>query len=220
MVELYIAIYILSLEIQLMKTIGDLFSAGTETTATAIRWAVLFFLYHPEVQERMREEMSDVIGSSKFPNMENREDLPYCEAVVTEVLRCSNIVPLSVPHGVVCDTYFRGYFIPKDAIIVPNLDSVLHDPDMFPDPEEFRPDRFINDQGEFVNNEALIPFSSGRRICLGESLARMELFLFLTCMVQRFQFLPEVNSPLPSRKGILGITRSPEPYLCRILSIQ
>ncbi|CAC5368545.1 Cytochrome P450 2W1,Cytochrome P450 2C4,Cytochrome P450 2D15,Cytochrome P450 2D16,Cytochrome P450 2C1,Cytochrome P450 daf-9,Cytochrome P450 2F3,Cytochrome P450 2B15,Cytochrome P450 2C55,Cytochrome P450 2F1,Cytochrome P450 2C23,Cytochrome P450 2C9,Cytochrome P450 2F2,Cytochrome P450 2D1,Cytochrome P450 2D6,Cytochrome P450 2H1,Cytochrome P450 2C5,Cytochrome P450 2A8,Cytochrome P450 18a1,Cytochrome P450 2C20,Cytochrome P450 2E1,Cytochrome P450 2C25,Cytochrome P450 2A12,Cytochrome P450 2H2,Cytochrome P450 2C39 len=188
---------------QLLKTILDLFAAGTETTSTAVQWFIVLLVNHPEVQSLMRREINDVIGTSRYPCMEERQKLPYTDAVLHEVLRFGCIGPLALPHGLTQDLNYKGYVIPKDSMLIPNLHSVLYDPEVFEDPETFRPTRFLDAERKLVNVDKVLTFSLGRRACLGESLARMEFFLFATSLVQRFKLLPSDPNHLPSLKGKL-----------------
>ncbi|XP_062621579.1 cytochrome P450 2C28-like [Saccostrea cucullata] len=204
---------------QLIKILGDLFVAGTETTSTALRWFAVFMIRNPEVQEKMRKEINDVIGNSRYPTMNDRPNLPYTEAVLHEVLRIGCIVPLSVPHGLKNDFKFKEFVIPKDAILIPNLYSVLFDSNVFEDPEVFRPERFLDAEGRLINTDKVITFSVGRRVCLGESLARMELFLFASSIVQRFRILPADPQQIPPLKGVLGVTYGPKDVLLKATSV-
>ncbi|XP_071134474.1 cytochrome P450 2H2-like [Mytilus edulis] len=205
---------------QLLKTIGDLFVAGTETTSTAVQWFIVLLINHPEVQTLMRQEISDVIGTSRYPCMDDRGKLPYTEAVLHEVLRFGGIAPLAIPHGLTKDFIYKGHVIPKDAILIPNLHSVLNDPEIFEEPEKFRPSRFLDADRKLVNVDKVMVFSLGRRVCPGESLARMEFFLFTTSLVQRFKLLPSDPNKLPLLKGKLGITLAPEQYTFRAVGVE
>ena len=98
---------------QLLQCIGDLFVAGTETTATALKWFIVFMLNKPDIQQRMREEILRVVGDSRFPSDKDRINLPYCDATLHETLRLGNISAMGVPHGLTRDLEFRGYTIPK-----------------------------------------------------------------------------------------------------------
>jgi cytochrome P450 len=113
--------------------------------------------------------------------------MPYTEAVIAETLRHSSIVPHGVEHRALRDTEYKGYLIRKGDIISPNLYSIHHDPGIWGDPENFRPERFLSPDGKTLKkHEALLAFSVGRRQCLGESLARDMLFLFAANVFQRF----------------------------------
>lgn len=202
---------------QLLSTMGDLFGAGTETTTSAFRWAVVYLINNIDVQQKMRKEIDDVVGFGRFPSMSDKPNLPYCEAVVQETLRLGNVVPFSLPHHVSEDIDFNGYTIPKNAVLLPSLDSVVFDEHLFPDCCTFKPERFIDGNGKFCGQEKILSFSLGRRVCLGESLARMELFLYLTSLIQRFECLsPEGESP-PSIIGELGLTHSPKIFNFRAI---
>ncbi|XP_046558215.1 cytochrome P450 2U1-like [Haliotis rubra] len=200
----------------LVSVIVDLFGAGTVTTATIILWTLVYLLHNPDVQEKCFQEIKENIGQSRLPSMKDKINVPYVEATIMEVLRRADIVPTSLPHTVPHDVQFRGYTFPKGVPVIVMLDSVLQDPDVWGDPDNFRPDRFLDDTGKIVKKEEFIPFSLGRRVCLGESMARMELFLFLTTMIQRFKFVP-VDGQMPSLDAIIGLTYSPKPFLVKAI---
>ncbi|XP_005111347.1 cytochrome P450 2U1 [Aplysia californica] len=202
-------------EKNLTRVIANLFVAGTETTASTILWCYLFLLHHPDVQEKIYKEICEHIGTHRVPTMQDKPKLKYLQAVIYETLRLANIVPLSLTHMVTEDTELRGYVIPKGAIVVPNLYSALMDEKVWGDPQNFRPERFLDSQGNIVKKEELIPFSLGRRVCLGEALAQMELILYLSTMFQRFEFLPADPSNLPPINGVFGVTMPPEAFQIR-----
>ena len=203
---------------QLSKVVGDLVGAGAETTASTIRWAVLILINFPEIQLRLQTDIDRVITNERQPCLDDKKDLPYVEAFIMEVLRFANVAPLAVPHATLDDdVIFEGYFIPKNTSVILNLDSIFFDPDVFKDPESFNPDRFLDDNGNVLKPKEFLPFSIGRRVCLGEAVARMELFLFLTAIIKEFDFLPADESVVPKVEGSLGITYSPHPFKVRVV---
>ncbi|XP_035997290.1 cytochrome P450 2J2-like [Fundulus heteroclitus] len=194
----------------------DLFAAGTETTTTTLHWGLLYMIYYPDIQERVHAEINAVIGSSRQPAVADRENMPYTDAVIHEIQRMGNILPLNVARMTSKDTTLDKYSIPKGTIIIATLHSVLHDESMWETPHSFNPQHFLDQDGKFRKRDAFMPFSAGKRVCLGEQLARMELFLFFTSLLQRFKFSPPPGEQ-PSLEYKLGATHCPKPYrLCAV----
>ncbi|XP_041912202.1 cytochrome P450 2J6-like [Alosa sapidissima] len=189
----------------------DLFVAGSETTSTTLRWSFLYMAKYPEVQEKVQAEIDRVIGQSRLPTMADRADMPYTDAVIHEIQRIGNIAPLGLPRYTTKDVQLGDYLIPKGTEIIANLTSVMFDKEEWETPHTFNPGHFLNKEGKFVKNPAFIPFSAGKRVCLGESLAKMELFLFFTSFLQRYTFsMPAGVKPVMDFR--FGITLAPQPY--------
>uniref|UniRef100_A0A3B4GJT2 Cytochrome P450 2J2-like n=1 Tax=Pundamilia nyererei TaxID=303518 RepID=A0A3B4GJT2_9CICH len=194
----------------------DLFIAGSETTTTTLNWGLLYMICYSDIQERVQAEIDAVIGSSRQPSMADRENMPYTDAVIHEIQRVGNIIPLNLAHSAIKDTTIDKYTIPKGTIILASLDSVLHDESMWETPHSFNPEHFLDQDGKFRKREAFLPFSAGKRVCIGEQLARMELFLFFTSLLQRFSFSAPAGEQ-PSLEFQLGAIRCPKPYrLCAV----
>ncbi|KAJ8283590.1 hypothetical protein COCON_G00024400 [Conger conger] len=199
-------------------TVYHLFAAGTDTTATTLRWGLLLMAKYPHIQDQVQEELSRVIGDRE-PRMEDRRNLPYTDAVIHEIQRVADIAPLSLFHITSCDVTFQGYLIKKGTTVIPLLTSVLHDEDEWETPHSFNPGHFLDEKGCFIKRDAFMPFSAGRRACLGESLARMELFLFFTFLLQRFRFTPSpgVSEDELDLTPSLLFTLNPSPHqLCAV----
>ncbi|XP_060933844.1 cytochrome P450 2J2-like isoform X1 [Limanda limanda] len=194
----------------------DLIEAGTETAATTLRWALVYMINYPEIQKKVQDEIDRAIGQSRQPTMADRPNLPYTDAAIHETQRMGNIVPMGFPKMASKDATLGGYFIPKGTGITTLLSSVLFDKNEWETPDTFNPNHFLDAEGQFRRRDAFLPFSAGKRVCLGEPLARMELFLFFTSLLQRFTFSP-VPGEMPSLEGVLGFTHSPDEF--RMLAI-
>ncbi|XP_068817888.1 cytochrome P450 2C18-like isoform X2 [Capricornis sumatraensis] len=197
----------------LIASVFDLFGAGTQTTSTTLRYGLLLLLKHPEVTAKVQEEIDRVIGRHRSPCMQDRSHMPYMDAVVHEIQRYIDLVPTNLPHAVTCDVKFRNYVIPKGMTIITSLSSVLHDDKEFPNPEVFDPAHFLDESGNFKKSDYFMAFSAGKRNCVGEGLARMELFLFLTTILQKFT-LESVVDPkdLDTTPVSSGFGHVPPPY--------
>ncbi|XP_062971619.1 cytochrome P450 2D17-like [Cynocephalus volans] len=201
----------------LRMVVTDLFSAGMVTTSTTLTWALLLMILHPDVQRRVQQEIDEVIGQMRQPELKDQDHMPFTTAVVHEVQRFGDIIPLGVPHMTSRDIEVQGFLIPKGTKLITNLSSVLKDENVWEKPFRFYPEHFLDAQGRFVKQEAFMPFSAGRRACLGEPLARMELFLFFTCLLQHFTFSVPAGQPPPSDHGRFAFLVTPTPYqLCAV----
>ncbi|XP_064189689.1 cytochrome P450 2J2-like [Anguilla rostrata] len=198
-------------EFNLIMCALDLFLAGTETTSTTLRWALLYMMKYPDIHEKVQAEIDRVIGQSRQPTMADRADMPYTDAVIHEIQRMGNIVPLNMPRIASNDTTLGGYFLPKGTAIMTNLSSVLFDKTVWQTPDTFNPGHFLDSDGKFVRQDAFMPFSAGKRVCLGEQLARMELFLFFVFIFQKFSFSPVQGVEL-NLEGQIGSTLTPVPF--------
>ena len=198
----------------LIMTMSEVFIAGMETTASTLCWALLYLIHNPEVQQMLHQELDQVIGPHRLPELGDKKNLPYLEATITETLRISSLVPLSVPHKAKVDTTLQGYRIPKGTTVLTNLWSLHHDPDIWDDPNSFSPERFLDQDGNFVapKFDSFLPFSAGRRVCLGEPLARIQLFLVLARLLHNFRFENPPGCDLPTLKPITGIVLIPQPF--------
>ncbi|XP_069584415.1 cytochrome P450 2K4-like isoform X2 [Ranitomeya imitator] len=198
----------------LTALVSDLFGAGMETTSTTLSWGILLMMKYPEIQLKVHNEIERVIGSAQ-PQTEHRKQMPYTDAVIHEILRFGDIAPSGL-HSTSQDVTFHGYFIPKGASVIALLHSALRDKDYFEKPYEFYPEHFLDSNGNFKKNEAFIPFSIGKRSCAGEILAKMEIFLFFTSLLQNFTFHPPPGAKLDLTPA-LGLTNAPQPYkMCAV----
>ncbi|XP_063752809.1 cytochrome P450 2F2-like isoform X2 [Eleginops maclovinus] len=198
-------------DLMIMYTL-DLHFAGTDTTSNTLLTGFLYLMTYPHIQERCQQEIDNVLGGKDQASFDDRHNMPYVQAMIHEIQRVANTVPLSVPHCTIKDTELMGYSIPKGTLIIPNLTSVLNEEGQWKFPNEFNPENFLNDQGEFVKPEAFMPFSAGPRMCLGEGLARMELFLILVTLLRKFNFIWPEDAGKPDYTPVYGVTLTPKPY--------
>ncbi|KAJ7457987.1 cytochrome P450 [Mycena galericulata] len=155
---------------------ASLFGGGADTTVAAISSFFLAMALYPEVQSTAQAEIDRVVTSNKrLPQFSDRPNLPYVECVMREVLRWNPIGPLGLPHLLTKDDIYRGYHLPAGSIVMVNVWSILRDPVVFPDPLEFRPERFINDKRAL--DVANCIFGFGRRACPGIHFAEASMFI-------------------------------------------
>ncbi|XP_077573613.1 cytochrome P450 2J6-like [Stigmatopora nigra] len=192
----------------------DLFIAGTETSSKTLQWGLIFLVQNPQIQGKVQAEIERVVGPSRSPEMSDRARMPYTNAVIHEIQRMANIVPLNGTRMAAKDTKLGDYVIPKGSTVLTVLTSVLFDENEWETPHTFNPGHFLDADGHFVKRKAFLPFSAGKRTCLGESLARMEIFLFLVAILQKFTFSAVEGVEL-SYEGTVGLTRSPYPFEIR-----
>uniref|UniRef100_A0ACB8FB99 Uncharacterized protein n=1 Tax=Sphaerodactylus townsendi TaxID=933632 RepID=A0ACB8FB99_9SAUR len=163
------------------------------------------WLFHRKVQK----ELEDVFGSSQSFGYQDRKKVPYTNAVIHEIQRIQYVFLFGVPRQNEKDVHILGYHIPKRTFIVADLRSVLVDPKQWETPDKFNPNHFLDKDGNFVAKEAFLPFGAGTRVCLGEQLARIELFVFFTRLLRAFTFqIPEGVKDL-SLEPVVGFTVHP-----------
>lgn len=188
-------------------------------TLYTVDWSLALLANNPEMQQRMYTEIAEQVGNCHAPTAQERSKLPYVVAFYMEVMRFCNITIQSLPRAATADTKLGGYTIPTNAMLRPDFDSIFADETIWGDPGVFRPDRFLDEYGAFQNNKFFKPFSYGPRDCLGTSFGKMELFLLISSVVQKFKILRPEGADL-SMKTIDGEFRfghAPKPY--RIIAI-
>ena len=152
------------------------------------------------------------ITGGRVPTLGDRSNLPYCDATIMEIQRLACVAPGGIPHVANEDGYLAGYKIPKGTMLLYNIYKFHMDGDYWKEPEAFNPDRFLDGR-----KEQFIPYGMGKRICMGESLARNELFIFSTLILQNFKIdLPTCHEKPDPLKDDLGITRAPKPFYVNI----
>nr|XP_009933374.1 PREDICTED: cytochrome P450 2C5-like [Opisthocomus hoazin] len=172
----------------LVMSVFDLFGAGTVTTSNSLVFFLLILAKYPHIQAKVQEEIDAVVGPGRVPSTEDKLRMPYTNAVIHEMQRFHKSRTENFPRMTTQDVVFRGHTIPKGTAVIPVYSSVHMDPTQWENPKEVDPGHFLDGKGEFRKRDAFMPFSAGKRVCPGEALARIELFLFLTTLLQNFTF--------------------------------
>nr|XP_028572971.1 cytochrome P450 2B4-like [Podarcis muralis]XP_028572972.1 cytochrome P450 2B4-like [Podarcis muralis] len=172
----------------LVMTVFGLFVAGTGTTSFALISGLMVMAKLPHIQAKVQQEIDEVMSATRAPSMEDRVRMPFTNAVIHEILRYPPSINETIPRTMSCDTKFRGFTFPKGTAVAPMFTTVHRDPLQWETPEQFNPGHFLDVKGQFKKKDALIAFSAGKRACVGEALARMELFLFFSTLLQNFTF--------------------------------
>lgn len=147
---------------QLLAICLDFFQAGTETTSNTLSFALMYMIHNRSVCDKVQAELDAVIGRKRSPILQDRNHLPYVEAVLSEIQRISNVAPLGIAHRCTENVQFCEYEIPKDTVMLVSLYSLNMDKEYWGDPHQFRPERFLNDSGEYVpHSDQFFPFGLG-----------------------------------------------------------
>jgi len=166
--------------------IMNLFVTAAEAINNTMNWALLYLALNPEVQEKLAQEISEVLYPNELPTLDDITRMPYTKAVMQETLRIATTSPFSNFQASTRDVEFKGYRIPKGTMVIANLYGLHHDEALWKEPERFHPERFLGDAGR--KTSPLVPFSVGLRTCLGQTFSKNELFIMLVALVQNFQF--------------------------------
>ncbi|CAE6394224.1 unnamed protein product [Rhizoctonia solani] len=196
--------------------IASLYAGAMDTTTASILVFLVAMIHNPDVQTNAQEELDAVLGDQRLPEMEDQDSLPYISRVIKEVLRWRPVVPLGVPHACAEDDTYKGYSIPKGAVVMGNAWAMCNNPAVYFNPESFNPDRFID-------SAAPDPpaFGFGRRICPGQHFAEASLFLAIATILAIFDIQPakdkQGNRIIPDSK-LTGksLIRLPPPFQCSI----
>ncbi|EMD41380.1 hypothetical protein CERSUDRAFT_109980 [Gelatoporia subvermispora B] len=201
---------------------GMAYAGGTDTTVAALQSFFQAMVLYPEVLKRAQQELERVVGPNRLPDFLDRPNLPYINAICKECMRWQTVVPLGFGHRVATDDEYAGFFIPKGTVVWQNTWAILHDPERYPDPEAFFPERFIKD-GQLnpdVTDPSVVAFGGGRRICPGRFFSDLSLFINVACIVHVFNITPAVDEQgnmvrtLPSMESTA--LSHPSPFPCTV----
>ncbi|KAK1232741.1 hypothetical protein PQX77_004139 [Marasmius sp. AFHP31] len=173
---------------------ASIYSAGSDTTISALKTFYLAMSMFPEVQKKAQEELDRAIGSEqRLPRFADQNDLPYVSSLVLEIFRWGSILPLGAPREVTEDDIFHSHVVPKGAIVMPNIWGICHDENTYPNPMEFDPSRFLGPSPQPDPREIIFGF--GRRVCPGQYLAEKSLYIAVTATLSAFTITPLKEDP-------------------------
>ncbi|KAF8259814.1 CyP450 monooxygenase [Lactarius quietus] len=199
---------------------GTMYTAGADTTVSIILTFFLAMLMNPAAQDQAQEEIDRVIGTDRLPTFEDESKLPFVSALSKEVFRWQQVAPFAIPHRLMEDDIYNGYFLPKNSIILGNAWAILHDDRLFPDPFTFKPERFNGS-----NVDPRVPaavdyaFGFGRRVCPGRWMAHSFIFIVVASVLSTFRIEKAVRDGRvnePTGAFTPGILASPEKFECTI----
>lgn len=207
-------------KVNLIGNTMALFSGGTLSIKSTVYWNLYNCADQPDtVQRRIQEEIDKVVGKKRSPRWDDKNRMPFTMATISETYRLRPILPLSVAREAFEDSVYKDYFIPKGSVVIPNIGAVHMDPAHWKHPEEFRPERFLKDDGSGLKAKPkqLLTFSLGKRMCPAETLSTAEIFLYLTAILQKFTVLPPDGRRI-NLEPISGAMNYPRPQELRFIS--
>jgi len=198
------------------------YAGGIDTTVSTMHSFFMAMVLYPEVQKRAQEQLANVVGPSRLPDFSDQSSLPYIEAICKECMRWQPVIALGIPHRCTVDDEYMGYFIPKGTLVIQNTWAILHDPEAYPHPETFDPERFLQD-GELnpdIRDPGVAAFGAGRRICPGRHFSDMTLFMNVACILHTFNITRAFDAggaPIEVEPRMTtGVISRPFPFECTI----
>ncbi|OCB89189.1 cytochrome P450 [Sanghuangporus baumii] len=203
------------------RTVGTIYIAGTDTTSSVLVKFIQAMVLYPETMRQGQAELDKVIGMDTLPTMDDRPKLPYINAICKELLRYQPTAPLAIAHYTTEDDYYNGFYIPAGTIILPNVWAMLMDPKTYPEPDKFKPDRWLPSDGAkqpLQSNK--MAFGFGRRICPGRHFAEDSIFIQVASILAVFDIQMAVDANgdpiVPKEEYISAFIRKPMPFKCKI----
>ncbi|KAK7048442.1 cytochrome P450 [Favolaschia claudopus] len=211
-------------ETTIKHTAAVAYAAAAETTTSTLHVFFMAMALHPEVVRKAQNEIDAVVGPGRFPQFEDRKEMPYCEAVFRETFRWQATVPLALPHATSDDDVFRGCLIPKGTMVLPNIWAMLHDESVYANPEEFDPERFLNTsangQIQLNADDRILSFGFGRRICAGRHAADSVVWAAMFSVLAMFDISKakdDEGEEIPIEPMLSDVSLShPLPFKCAI----
>ncbi|KAF8553151.1 cytochrome P450, partial [Imleria badia] len=191
---------------------GKLYGAGADTSAVVTTNMIMAAACYPEAQKRVQDELDAVIGKDRMPTWEDSESLPQVHAYILETLRWRPVAPIGFAHRATQDIVWRGEYIPAGESVFGCHWAISRDPEAFPDPEKFDPQRWIDDDGRLQNNMTSYPFGFGRRVCPGQHVANKSLYINLALLLWSFHIVEKADAPIDTNDHADGVVARAAPF--------
>ncbi|XP_070558201.1 cytochrome P450 2J4-like [Ptychodera flava] len=204
-------------EPHLPKEFGEIVMSSIETTGSSLTWVFLYMAQYPDVQRRVQKEIDTVHAETSFIKYSDRNRYPYTQACIHEVLRHVTVVPVGLPHVTTKHVQFRGFDIPANTMVFANMYSMHQDERYWTKPDEFNPERWLQEDGQFGKADLLSHYSYGPRVCVGKELAQMELFLVFSNVMKMFSFKPPEGDVGVDLTQSIGIIAAPKTSKLRVV---
>ncbi|KAH9994268.1 cytochrome P450 [Russula vinacea] len=205
------------------ETLGTMYTVGTESVVSSIMSLFLAVLLYPEVQRKAQDEIDAVTERKRFPTFEDRPRLPFVDALCKEVMRWRPPAPLRTsyrcPHAASEDRVYEGLFIPKGAWLIGNIWAITHDQDVYPEPEVFNPERFLDPNGTLRDDVTLGSiFGFGKRVCPGRHFVDATMFIVAATTLSVFHIERQRDSEGAPFEFTYsgGLVSRPNPFPCSI----
>ncbi|XP_058115257.1 (S)-canadine synthase CYP719A21-like [Magnolia sinica] len=197
----------------------EIFFLSVDSTSSTIAWALAFLIRNPEIQKKLFKEVSGGDKKRERVTVYQVNKMPYLQAVVNEVFRMKPIAPLGIPHKTVKDTTLKGWKIDKGTAVMVNIYAIHHDPKVWDHPEQFMPERFLNENARNVSvatERSFLPFGAGMRICAGMDLGKLQVGLTLANLINKFEWVAADGDGPDMTDAYTALLRMKEPLVAGI----
>jgi len=200
---------------------GVAYSAAADTSVSALASFFLAMAIHPDIQKKAQNEIDTIIGPHRLPGFEDRPSLPFVEALYREVMRWKPALPLGIAHATTADDVYNGYFIPKGATVISNIWAMTRDESIYPEPNRFNPDRFFTAEGKLNDDDTVLTFGFGRRICPGRHYADATVWATIVSVLSTFNIAKAKDAAgneidIEHTNYSDGFVSHPESFACSI----
>ncbi|KAF7374574.1 O-methylsterigmatocystin oxidoreductase [Mycena sanguinolenta] len=209
-------------EVAIKDVAGAAYAGGADTSVSSLASFFLAMALHPDIQKRAQTEIDTVIGTDRLPEFEDRPSLPFVEALYRELMRWKPVAPLGVAHASTADDVYNGYFIPKGTTVISNIWAMTRDESIYPEPERFNPDRFFTADGKLNDDDTVLAFGFGRRICVGRHNAEATVWATLVSVLSTFNIAKAKDDTgkeieIDPDRYSYGMVSHPQPFACSII---